>query len=128
MEKLQQDAVAGMSRAYIKTKPRGRAIVSSGRGIAARSVAVLSTLLSFAVARGLRADNPARGVGSLPLCGGNGSFSFEEISRIGEALSKLEAAGGDWTAIAAIRLLLLTGCRRGEITMLGGSSYLGEMW
>jgi integrase len=42
-------------------------------------------------------------------------LSFAEISRIGEALSKLEAEGGNRTAIAAIRLLLFTGCRRGEI-------------
>lgn len=115
VEKFQQDVAAGKSRADFKTKPRGRVIVSGGKGIAARSVAVLSTLLSFAVARGLRADNPARGVRLLATRRRERFLSFAEISRIGEALSKLEAAGGNWTAIAAIRLLLLTGCRRGEI-------------
>ena len=113
--KFQQDVAAGKSRADIKTKPRGRAIVSGGKGIAARSVAVLGTLLSFAVARGLRTDNPARGVRLLATQRRERFLSFAEISRIGEALSKLEAAGANWTAVAAIRLLLLTGCRRGEI-------------
>ena len=37
VEKFQQDVAAGKSRADIKTKPRGRAIVSGGKGIAARS-------------------------------------------------------------------------------------------
>ncbi len=115
VEKFQQDVAAGKSRADIKTKPRGRAIVSGGKGIAARSVAVLGTLLSFAVARGLRTDNPSRGVRLLANQPRERFLSFAEISRIGEALSKLDAAGGNWTAIAAIRLLLLTGCRRGEI-------------
>jgi integrase len=115
IERFQQDVAAGKSKADIKTKPRGRAIVSGGSGIAARSVAVLSTLLSFAVARGLRADNPARGVRLLSTQRRERFLSFAEIGRVGEALSKLEAAGENPTAIAAIRLLLLTGCRRGEI-------------
>jgi len=62
VEKFQQDVAAGKSRADIMTKPRGRAIVSGGKGTAARSLAVLGTLLSFSVARGLRSDNPALGV------------------------------------------------------------------
>jgi integrase len=115
IEKFQQDVAAGKSKADIKTKLRGRAIVSGGSGIAARSVAVLSTLLSFAVVRGLRADNPARGVRLLMTQRRERFLSFSEMGRIGEALSRLEASGENSTAIAAIRLLLLTGCRRGEI-------------
>jgi len=72
-------------------------------------------LASFSVARGLRSDNPARGVRLFASEHRERFLSFAEISRIGEALSKLEAEGGNWTAIAAIRLLLFTGCRRGEI-------------
>lgn len=41
-----------------------------------------------------------------------------EIGRLGDALSKLEADGENPTVFAAIRLLLLTGCRRGEIIRL----------
>jgi integrase len=118
IEKFQQDVAAGKSKADIKTKPRGRAIVSGGAGSAARSVAVLSTLLSFAVARSLRADNPARGVRLLSTNRRERFLSFAEIGRLGDALSKLEADGENPTVIAVIRLLLLTGCRRGEITGL----------
>lgn len=118
VERFQQDVASGKSKADIKTKPRGRAIVSGGNGTAARSVAILSMLLSFAVARGLRADNPARGVRLLANQRRERFLSFAEISRIGEALSKLESTGANLTAIRAIRLLLLTGCRRGEIVGL----------
>ncbi len=115
IENFQQDVAAGKSRADIKTKARGRAIVSGGKSIAARSLAVLGTLLSFAVARGLRSDNPARGVRLFANRRRERFLSFAEIGRMGEALSKLEAECGNRIAIAAIRLLLLTGCRRGEI-------------
>lgn len=118
VERFQQDVASGKSRADIKTKPRGRAIVSGGKGTAARSVAILSMLLSFAVARGLRSDNPARGVRLLANQRRERFLSFAEISRIGEALSKIEAEGSNLAAIRVIRLLLLTGCRRGEIVGL----------
>jgi integrase len=114
IEKFQQDVAAGKSKADVKTKPRGRAIASGGKGTAARSVAILSMLLGFAVSRGVRADNPARGVRLLTIQRRERFLSFEEIGRIGQALSKLEAEGKNLTAIAAIRPLMLTGCRRGE--------------
>ena len=115
VEKFQQDVAAGKSKADVKTKPRGRAIVSGGKGTAARSLAVLGTLLSFAVKRGMRPDNPARGVKLFANDRRERFLTLDEIARIGEALSKLEADGANPTAIAAIRLLMLTGCRRGEI-------------
>jgi integrase len=115
VEKFQQDVAAGKSKADFKTKPRGRAIVSGGKGTAARSLAVLGTVLSFAVTRGLRPDNPARGVRLFANERRERFLSFAEITRIGEALSKLEEEGVNAAAIAAIRLLMLTGGRRGEI-------------
>ena len=118
VDSFQQDVAAGKSKADVKTKPRGRAIVSGGNGIAARSVAVLSTLLGFAVSRGLLADNPAHGVRLLATQRRERFLSFSEIGRIGEALSRLEADGENPTAITALRLLLLSGCRRGEVTGL----------
>ena len=43
----------------------------------------------------------------------------EEYRRLGRALRQAEAEDGTWpAAIAAIRLLVLTGCRRGEILSL----------
>lgn len=44
----------------------------------------------------------------------------EEYRRMGRALKRVEAESGIWPpAIAAVRLLVLTGCRRGEILSLG---------
>jgi integrase len=118
IEKFQQDVAAGKSKADVKTKARGRAIVSGGKGTAARSVAVLGTVLSFAVSRGILTDNPARGVKLFANQRRERFLTFAEIARIGEALSKHQENGGNATAIAAIRLLMLTGCRRGEVVGL----------
>ena len=46
--KFQADIAAGKSKADVKTKERGRAIVEGGRGTAARSLAVLGAMLEFA--------------------------------------------------------------------------------
>ena len=44
----------------------------------------------------------------------------EEYRRLGRALRQAEAESGIWPpAVAAVRLLVLTGCRRGEILNLG---------
>lgn len=96
-------------------KPRGRAVVEGGKAIATRSVAVLGAVLSFAVRRGLRADNPVRGVKLFKGQHRERFLSAPEIARLGEALTAAEREGVNPVAIAAIRLLLLTGARRGEI-------------
>ena len=47
-------------------------------------------------------------------------LTAEEYRRLGRALKQAESEGEIWPpAIAAIRLLVLTGCRRGEILNLG---------
>lgn len=113
--KFQQDVAAGKSKADIKTKARGRAIVSGGKGTGARSVAVLGTVLSFAVNREMRSENPVRGVKLFVNQRRERFLTLAEITRIGGALATIEAEGANTTAIAAIRLLVLTGCRRGEV-------------
>ena len=49
--KFQADIASGKSKADIKTKKRGRAIIEGGRGTAARTLAVLGAMLQFAVGR-----------------------------------------------------------------------------
>lgn len=113
--RFQRDVTNGSTAADEKTGPRGRAIVQGGPGIAARATAVLAAILSFAVRRGLRADNPARGVELNRLKKRERFLSGEEFSRLGEALSAAEAEGINRNAVAALRLLMLTGARRNEI-------------
>jgi hypothetical protein len=58
-----RDAVSeGATAARIKTGKRGLARVSGGRGTATRAMGLLGAIFAFAVRRGLRADNPVRGV------------------------------------------------------------------
>jgi integrase len=117
--KFQADVAAGKSRADIKTKKRGRAIVDGGRGTAARSLAVLGAMLQFAVGRKLIPANPAKGV---RLLNGNKKERFlseAEVARLAETLTTMERDHRlNPSAVAAVRLLLLTGCRKSEILSL----------
>ncbi len=107
---------AGHKVTYSKAiKPRGRAIVEGGPGTAARATAVLGAILAFAVSRDLRPDNPARGVKLNKGRKVERFLSAAELARPGDALAAVERQGVNPYAIAAIRLLLLTGCRRNEI-------------
>jgi len=75
-------------------------------------------MLSFAVDRGLLPLNPARGVKLHPSKRRERFLSAEEMSRLGEALADAELRSEAAPSVAAIRLLILTGCRKGEIATL----------
>ena len=72
----------------------------------------------FAVARKLRSDNPAAGIKKPPIRKMERFLSEEEIARLARALDAETAASGNPYPAAAIKLLLLTGARRGEIASL----------
>jgi integrase len=114
--KFQADVAAGKSKADVKTKKRGRAIVDGGRGTAARSLAVLGAMLQFAVKRKLIPENPAKGVPLLKAKPKERFLSDAEVATLADAIAAMEAeAKLSRSAAAAIRLLLLTGCRKSEI-------------
>jgi integrase len=75
-----------------------------------RSVAVLSKMLALAIKWEMRTDNPARGIEREPENKRERFLTPAEIARLGEAL----AAHPETTSCNAIRLLLLTGARKGE--------------
>lgn len=90
-------------------------------GAANRTLALLSKMFNLAEAWGLRPDgsNPCRHVQRYRENKIERFLSAEELARLGTALSKAEAEQSESAeAIAAIRLLVLTGCRRGEILTL----------
>ena len=119
--RFQRDVAAGKSRADIKTKKRGRAIVDGGRGTAARSLAVLGAMLEWAAHpdRKLIAANPAKGVKLLKGGKRERFLSEAELARLADALAAMQAEHRlSPTATAAIRLLLLSGCRKAEILSL----------
>jgi integrase len=112
------DVAKGKTRADIKTGRRGRAIVEGGQGTATRTVGLLGGIFSFAQGSGLREDNPVRGVKRFPDRKSERFLSSVELAKLGRALTGLEGAGSNPSAIAIIRLLALTGARKGEISNL----------
>jgi integrase len=117
--RFQTDIAKGKSAADIKTGFRGRAIIEGGKGIAARTLAVLAAMLQFGVARGILETNPAKGV--RPFRGDQKIrfLSQSEISLLADTLTALRAEGlVSPASVASIRLLLLTGCRKSEILTL----------
>ncbi|CAN7690953.1 tyrosine-type recombinase/integrase [Rhizobium sp. LjRoot254] len=101
-----------------KTKARGRAIVKGGRGSANRSMDLLASMLTYAVELGWRSDNPAKGVKKFKLKKHDRYLNAEELERLGDALKTERERGASEFAIAAIRFLLLSGCRRNEALTL----------
>jgi len=112
IEKFQADIARGKtSRAR---KGRG-AVVTGGPGAASRCVGMLRTIFSHAERRKVIKSNPAAGVKRLADGKKDRFLSPEEIAALGKALRAAEAEGMSRTGLAAIRALLLTGCRRNEI-------------
>ncbi len=88
-----------------------------------RSMPVLSVIMREAETMGLRPEgsNPCRGIRRYRRKGRERFLSDEEIRRLS---ARLRAHETRWPQqVAAIRLLLLTGCRKGEILTLQWSDY-----
>ena len=86
-----------------------------------RTLAVLSAMFRLAEAWDLVApgSNPCRGVRRYKETPRERFLSRDEYRRLGRVLSEAEKDGSENpVAVAAIRLLLLTGCRRNEILSL----------
>ena len=118
VEKFQRDVATGKTAVDVRTKPRGRAIVRGGEGTAARATAVLGTLFSYAVKERICADNPVRGVTLYKGEDKERFLSAAELAQLGDALSTAQQDGENPFAVAAIRLLVLTGARKSEILTL----------
>jgi len=84
-----------------------------------RVLAVLSKMMTLAVRWGLRTDaqgNPCRHVERFKENKRERYLSAEELARLGTVLAQVVAEGRENPyAVAAIRLLLLTGARLGEV-------------
>jgi integrase len=76
-----------------------------------RTLAVLSRMFSLAVRWGWRLDNPCKGVERFGENKRRRYLTGPELTRLSAALTELRDQG----AANAVRLLLLTGARRGEL-------------
>ncbi|MBM3545299.1 MAG: DUF4102 domain-containing protein [Alphaproteobacteria bacterium] len=86
-----------------------------------RCLEIISKMFNLAEMWGLRPDgtNPRKHIKKYPEEKRERFLSPAELKRIGEVLREMEAEGIELpSAIAAARLLILTGCRLGEIMTL----------
>lgn len=103
----------------MKTGKHGRAIVESGKGTATRTVGLLGGIFTFAADRGICKTNPVQGVKRFRDKKGERFLSPREIAVLGFGLTVMEDTKTISPIMAsAIRLLLLTGCRKSEILSL----------
>ena len=88
-----------------------------------RSMPVLSVIMREAEAMGMRPEgsNPCRGIRRYRRKGRERFLSEDEVRRLSARLSAHEARWPQQVAI--IRLLLLTGCRKGELLALQWRDY-----
>ena len=87
---------------------------------------VLRQIMNFAIARGHADANPAAGIKPNRRPELTRFLSREEIARLHRALDGQTGRGNRQQA-DVIRLLLLTGCRRGEIVRLRWSEVQGDV-
>ncbi|WP_334400433.1 tyrosine-type recombinase/integrase [Bradyrhizobium sp. AZCC 2289] len=113
--KFQRDVIAGKSATDVKTKLRGRAIVTGGKGTAARTTGLLGGIFSYAVSEGYRLDNPCNGI--VRPKDGTHEWRMDDAGyrHLGKCLAAAEAAGHHWQRLLASRAATLTGCRLNEI-------------
>lgn len=118
VERFQADVADGKSARATKAR-QGRRRIEGGRGIAARATATLKAMLTFAKDQGLIAGNPGSGVRLFKQGKVERFLSEKEVAQLAEAINVLEDEAALPAVYAGIfRLLMLTGCRLGEIENL----------
>jgi integrase len=80
-----------------------------------RVLAVISSMFTFAIRQHLVRDNPARGIEKNQERKRKRHLSAEELLRLGDVLLAAEERGDNQAGIDAVRFLLFTGMRRGEV-------------
>ena len=116
MAKALKDIMAGKTRVAVKTKKlRGKAIVRGGVGTATRTIGLLGGILSYAMEAGIIDRNPAHGLRKPKDNVRQRRLSEAEYRTLGEILKRAAELKKHKTAVDIIRLIALTGCRRGEV-------------
>ena len=90
IEKMQLDVASGKTA---KHRVGRGGVTSGGKGVAARTVGMLGTILELAKRRRLIATNPARGVQKLPEGKQRRFLSIDEIETLGAAIREAEEQG-----------------------------------
>jgi len=112
IDSMQADIVVGKT-----AKPRGPGrggVATGGVGVASRTVSTLQSLFAHAKRLDVIPSNPAVGVRKLAGNKKDRRLSVAEIKKIGEAMRAAEQNDEHLVALAAVRLMLLTGFRISE--------------
>ena len=118
VKRFLEAVMSGKTAATVKTKPRGLARVTGGPTAAVRAVGLLGGMLTYAREVGYIEHNPAHGIRKPADKRRSFRLAPEGYRALGQALVAAERKGEHWQAIAAIRLIAVTGCRRSEILHL----------
>lgn len=112
VEGMQADIVEGRSARGRKGRG-GRA--TGGSGVAGRTVGTLRSIFGHALRLDLIPGNPAAGARQVTGDARKRRLSDDELRLFGRTIRERAAEGEHPTALAAIRLMLLTGFRRMEV-------------
>jgi integrase len=117
VEKFRDSVSSGKTKVNVKTdKKGGRSIVKGGAGTASRTLGLLGAIFSYAENNGIVESNPVRGVKRKSDQKRLRTISKDEYANIGAVLKSMaNESKGKRIAAEAIWVLLLSGCRKGEI-------------
>lgn len=116
LDRIDRVAVHAWFDGYSRVAPGG----------ANRTLDVLRQILNTAVAYGHLDTNPTRSVRRNPRPRPTRFLSRAEVNRLNAALDAHRGRGSGQQQVAIIRLLLLTGCRKGELVHLRWSEVDGN--
>lgn len=142
IERFMRAVATGKTAKVLTNEEGNRVAVTGGKGTATRTVRLLGGIFSYAVKHGYIDANPRAGVQLYADNKGKRYLSSAEFQQLGDTLREAETSGLPWQfnegvkekhrpkkaenqrevisphAIAAIRLLMLTGCRLSEVLNL----------
>lgn len=119
MNNLMKDIIAGKTRVVMKTeKLRGKAIARGGRGTAIRTMGLLGGIFTYAIEAGIVDQNPTHGLKKPRYKVRDRRLSEAEYRILGKILKAVRDDPHFSIHAEILRLIALTGCRRGEIINL----------
>ncbi len=113
IEGMQAQIATGKTAVALKPgqkRPLG-GLATGGSGVAGRTLAMVRAIFEHAARLGVIAGNPAKGARKLPNERRSMRLTLDQYRQLGEAM---RASAENTTALAAIRLMALSGLRRSE--------------
>ena len=114
VQRMADSIAQGKTAGVFAGKARGKAVVTGGPGAATRAIGLLGGIYSWAEKRGvLDGVNPTRGVETVRGQPCDRVLKGSELAALGKVLAANKAKYP--AAVAALRLIALTGLRREEV-------------